>query len=73
MLKVRSYGGTGPAVIVVHGGPGGCGSMAPVARGIDDLLRVLEPFQSASSATVADHVADLHEVVESFAQGSAPA
>ena len=40
--------------------------MAPVARGIADSHRVLEPFQSAISATVADHVADLHEVVESL-------
>jgi pimeloyl-ACP methyl ester carboxylesterase len=47
--------------------------MAAVARGIADLFRVLEPFQSAISATVADHVADLHEVVEAFSQGAAPA
>jgi pimeloyl-ACP methyl ester carboxylesterase len=47
--------------------------MAPVARSLADTFHVLEPFQSAVSATVADHVADLHEVVESFAQGSAPA
>jgi pimeloyl-ACP methyl ester carboxylesterase len=60
-------------VIVVHGGPGACGSMAPVARALADSFRVLEPFQSATSATVADHVADLHEVVEAFSQGAAPA
>jgi pimeloyl-ACP methyl ester carboxylesterase len=59
-------------VIVVHGGPGACGSMAPIARGIADLFRVLEPFQSAISATVADHIADLHEVVESYSHGAAP-
>jgi pimeloyl-ACP methyl ester carboxylesterase len=47
--------------------------MAPVARGIADLFRVIEPFQSAVSATVADHVADLHEVVESYARDTAPA
>ena len=47
--------------------------MAPVARGIADLFRVVEPFQSAVSATVADHVADLHEVVESYARDTAPA
>lgn len=61
-------------MIVVHGGPGACGSMAPVARRIADLFQVLEPFQSAISATVADHVADLHEVVESCcSRGAAPA
>ncbi len=47
--------------------------MAPIARGIADSFRVLEPFQSSVSATVADHVADLHEVVESCARDTAPA
>jgi pimeloyl-ACP methyl ester carboxylesterase len=65
MLKVRTYGSSGPEVIVVHGGPGACGSMAPIARSLADSFRVLEPFQSGVSATVAAHVADLHEVVES--------
>jgi len=59
-------------VIVVHGGPGACGSMAPVARGIADSFRVLEPFQSGISSTVADHVADLHEVVEACAERTSP-
>src|SRR5260370_4557885 len=69
MLKVRSYGSSGPQVIVVHGGPVGCGSMAPVALSLADTFRVLEPFQSA----VADHIADLHEVVESCSGLVAPA
>jgi pimeloyl-ACP methyl ester carboxylesterase len=73
VLKVHEYGASGPQVIVIHGGPGACGSMAPIARGIADLFRVLEPFQSATSATVSDHVADLHEVVESFSPDAAPA
>jgi len=47
--------------------------MAPVARAIADSFRVLEPFQSAVTATVADHVADLHEVVTARAKGTAPA
>jgi pimeloyl-ACP methyl ester carboxylesterase len=57
----------------MHGGPGACGSMAPIARGIADSFRVIEPFQSGVSTTVADHVADLHEVVESYARDTAPA
>ena len=60
-------------MIVVHGGPGACGSMAPVARGIADSFRVFEPFQSGISSTVADHIADLHEVVKSCSQPTAPA
>jgi pimeloyl-ACP methyl ester carboxylesterase len=73
MLKVRSYGSSGPRVIVVHGGPGACGSMAPVARALADSFRVLEPFQSGLATTVAGHVADLHEVVESCSDSVAPA
>jgi pimeloyl-ACP methyl ester carboxylesterase len=40
--------------------------MAPVARGLADDFRVIEPFQRAGGAeplTVMRHVADLHEVV----------
>src|SRR5216684_3410965 len=73
MLKVRSYGSSGPQVIVVHGGPGACGSMAPIARALADSFRVLEPFQSGVASTVAGHVADLHEVVESCSDSVAPA
>jgi pimeloyl-ACP methyl ester carboxylesterase len=73
MLKVRSYGNAGPRVIVVHGGPGACGSMAPVARALADSFRVIEPFQSGLATTVADHVADLHQVVESCSDSVAPA
>jgi pimeloyl-ACP methyl ester carboxylesterase len=41
--------------------------MAPVARGLADAFRVLEPFQRRSGPeplTVARHVADLHELTE---------
>src|SRR5712671_7361277 len=72
MLKIRSYGTSGPQVIVVHGGPGACGSMAPIARALADSFRVLEPFQSGLATTVADHVADLHEVVQSRSDSVAP-
>jgi pimeloyl-ACP methyl ester carboxylesterase len=47
--------------------------MAPIARSLADSFRVLEPFQSGISATVADHVADLHEVVQSCSRGAPPA
>jgi pimeloyl-ACP methyl ester carboxylesterase len=68
-LRVRAYGASGPAVIVLHGGPGAPGTMAPVARGLADLFRVLEPLQRPSggeSLTVERHIADLHRVVESY-------
>jgi pimeloyl-ACP methyl ester carboxylesterase len=50
--------------------------MAPVARGLADLYRVLQPFQRASGderLTVAKHLEDLHEVVQLYARDSRPA
>ena len=67
-MQVRSYGNAGPQVILIHGGPGAPGSMAPVARVLGESFRVLEPFQRASGGerlTVARHIADLDEVVQS--------
>lgn len=64
-LEVRTYGDKGPVVVLLHGGPGAPGHMAPVARGLEDLFRVLEPFQRGSGGeplTVARHVADLHAI-----------
>lgn len=75
-MQVRRYGESGPLVIVLHGGPGAPGYMAPVARGLADRFRVLEPFQRGSggeSLTVARHVADLRELVESLGAGERPA
>jgi len=66
-IEVRRYGGAGSVVALLHGGPGAPGHMAPVARGLEDAFRVLEPFQRRSGGaplTVARHVADLHEIVE---------
>ena len=74
-LKIRRYGSSGPTVLVLHGGPGAAGYMAPLARALADEFRVLEPLQRRSGGeplTVAGHVADLHQVVESC-EGSRPA
>ena len=63
-------------MIVLHGGPGASGHMAPVARGLADMFRVLEPFQRGSGGeplTVARHVADLRELIESRCAGERPA
>ncbi len=65
---MREYGGSGPMVIVVHGGPGAPGHAGPLARGLADCFRVLEPWQRRSGderLSVAGHVADLHELIES--------
>ena len=66
VMHVRTCGRTGPTVIVLHGGPGASGYLAPVTRSLASSFRVLEPFQRGSGGeplTVARHVADLHEVV----------
>ncbi len=65
-MRIRTYGSSGPPVVVLHGGPGAPGYMAPVARGLADSFQVLEPFQRGSGGeplTVARHVADLHELL----------
>ena len=75
-MRVRTYGTSGPPVVVLHGGPGAPGGMAPVARGLAGSFRVLEPFQRDSGGeplTVGRHVADLHELVESRSEDTRPA
>jgi pimeloyl-ACP methyl ester carboxylesterase len=71
-MEVRTYGTSGPLVIVLHGGPGAAGHMAPVARGLASQFRVLEPWQRGSGPeplTVARHVEDLHELLDAAAAG----
>lgn len=75
-IQVREYGTRGPVVVVLHGGPGAPGYMAPVSCGLADTFRVFEPLQRGSGAeplTVARHVADLHELLESRCWKARPA
>ncbi|MHB9027490.1 MAG: alpha/beta fold hydrolase [Candidatus Latescibacterota bacterium] len=75
-LHITEYGSSGPPVIVLHGGPGAPGSAAGLARGLADEFRVIEPWQRSSGGeplTVARHVADLHEVVQTLSDGTPPA
>ncbi len=65
-LDVRSYGSTGPLVIVVHGGPGAPGSAQGLAWPLMQRFRVLEPFQcrrGEQPLSVATHVADLAALI----------
>jgi pimeloyl-ACP methyl ester carboxylesterase len=65
-VKLRRYGTTGPWVVLLHGGPGAGGYLAPLAEALADCFRVLEPFQRGSGGealTVARHVADLEELL----------
>lgn len=52
------------------------GEAAPIARGLADSFRVLEPWQRGSGTeplTVARHVADLHEIVKTRRDETRPA
>jgi len=63
-------------VVVLHGGPADVGGAAPLARGLADAFRVLEPWQRSSGGeplTVARHIADLHELVEARCYDTRPA
>lgn len=74
-LRVRAYGSSGPMVIVLHGGPAAIGSAAPLAQGLADSFRVLEPWQRGAGdepLTVAAHVADLDGLVEKCCSGTRP-
>ena len=71
-LTVRRYGAGGPEVVVLHGGPAARGNAAPIAEGLADRFRVLEPLQRGSGGqplTVRRHIRDLYEVVTSCTGG----
>ena len=75
-MQVRTYGTSGSFVVVLHGGPGAPGYMAPVAQALADTFRVLEPIQRGSGGeplTVARHVDDLHKLVEERCESERPA
>ncbi len=76
MEHIRRYGSTGPEVIVLHGGPGAPGYMAPVARALSDAWQVFEPWQRRSGGeplTVATHVTDVYELIVAECGASRPA
>jgi len=75
-MKVRTYGDIGPVVIVLHGGPAAAGEAAPIARGLSDQFRTIEPFQRGSGnepLTVGRHVEDLHQLIQGLQTEGRPA
>lgn len=76
IIHTRRYGDRGPAVVIVHGGPAAPGAVAPLGRALAATFRVFEPFQRGSSdvpLTVAQHVADMHDVIETHLPDERPA
>jgi pimeloyl-ACP methyl ester carboxylesterase len=65
MDDLRRYGKPPYGVVVVHGGPGSRGEMAPVARDLSKRWGVLEPLQTATS--VQGQVEELKVVLEKAA------
>jgi len=75
-LEVRRYGERGPAVVVLHGGPGAPGYMAPVCRELASGFTVIEPLQRCSGqgpVTVRRHLEDLRQVIEMYCREVRPA
>jgi pimeloyl-ACP methyl ester carboxylesterase len=60
--RYRVYGAKPYGVVLVHGGPGGAGSVASVARTLSNQWSVLEPFQTKTS--VDSQVEELRQTIE---------
>jgi pimeloyl-ACP methyl ester carboxylesterase len=63
-------------VIPGHGGPAAVGNAAPLAFGLSDSFRVLEPWQRGSGTrplTVASHIGDLQGLISARCAGTRPA
>jgi pimeloyl-ACP methyl ester carboxylesterase len=65
LKKARTHGEPPIEVVVIHGGPGAAGEMAPVATEIARHRGVLEPLQTAPS--LSGQVAELEPVIEDHA------
>jgi len=78
MNNLRKHGKAPFAIVVVHGGPGAGGEMAPVARELASDWGVLEPIQTAASLegqieelrTVLEKNADLPVTLIGFSWGA---
>jgi pimeloyl-ACP methyl ester carboxylesterase len=62
MENLRKYGKAPHNVVLVHGGPGAPGEMAPVAKELSSRHGVLEPLQTR--ATLEGQVEELHGLLE---------
>lgn len=65
MNNFRIYGNSPFNVVVIHGGPGAAGEMAPVARELSKDFGVLEPLQTKDS--VGGQITELKELIDKYA------
>lgn len=66
MKNLRKYGEPPYFIIVVHGGPGARGKLAPVAKKIARKYSVLEPLQDA--CTIKGQIRELLDVIKNMAR-----
>ena len=64
LKNLRKYGKTPFNIVVIHGGPGVSGEMAPVARELSSDFGILEPLQTQD--TVEGQIQELHNTLISF-------
>jgi pimeloyl-ACP methyl ester carboxylesterase len=62
MENIRKHGLAPFTVVVVHGGPGGAGEVAPVAQELSKAHGVLEPLQAA--LTIEGQLQELKDVIQ---------
>ena len=75
-MRLRKYGNSRHSVVVLHGGPAASGDAAPIAQGLSDSFRVIEPWQRGSGVeplTVARHIDDLRSLITGLDSVSPPA
>ena len=76
LIPVRQYGAHGLNVLLLHGGPGAAGYMAPVAKRLSERFHVIEPFQRKGNpeqpSTVARHIADLNDIIDTYCADGKP-
>lgn len=66
MECLRKYGNPSFEVALVHGGPGGAGQLAPLARKLSKTMGVLEPLQTAKS--IEGQIHELHDALVSVSK-----
>jgi pimeloyl-ACP methyl ester carboxylesterase len=59
--NIRYYGKPPYSVTLVHGGPGACGELKPVAEKLSEQFGVMEPMQSGH--TIDELVSELHSQI----------
>lgn len=64
MNNPRIYGKAPYNIVVIHGGPGAPGQVAPIARKLSENFGVIEPFQTERS--IKGQVRELHAFINSF-------